>query len=295
MNDTHCIKKFRLEKKLTQRALAKLVGTSQQQIQRLEVGIFPIRLDLAARISDALGLPMEKVFPALSPVLKKFPGHKLDSEKAQQELEEAGVEVDGVIWTVEFGLRNGASMQYTMPSANKRALSEFLANYGYHSGRQPGIPFFWFDSYFDSVCVNLSQVVYSRFMYDPPRDLSFNLQSDEESEESPETVRVWLNNRPEPLEFSAAIDDVPEEQDEEEPEFGRLEQLLIDLDGNMSDDDFVSFMDEDGEAVYLRVADIAMIAVPQCLLKPELLDDEDDELAEKEPVSQSPDSPLLVQ
>jgi hypothetical protein len=54
-------------------------------------------------------------------------------------------------------------------------------------------------------------------------------------------------------------------------------------------------MDEDGEAVYLRVADIAMIAVPQCLLKPELLDDEDDELAEKEPVSQSPDSPLLVQ
>jgi transcriptional regulator with XRE-family HTH domain len=297
MDNTNYIKKFRQEKKLSQRELAKLAGTSQQQIQRLEVGIAPIRLDLASRISDALGQPMGKVFPALSPVLKKFTGRKLQSDKAQEELEKAGVEIDEVIWTVELGLRNGASVQYMMPSARKRDLEEFLANYGYHSGRQPGIPFFWFDSNLDSVSVNLGQIVYSRFMYDSPRDPSINLQSNEKSEEDPGTVRVWLNNRREPLKFIAALDEVPEQQDEEEVESGRLQQLLIELDGNLSDDDFVSFMDEDGEEVYLRVADISLIAVPQCLLEPDLHDDneEDNELELEDEANQKPDGPSLLQ
>jgi transcriptional regulator with XRE-family HTH domain len=137
----HFIKQFRQEKKLSQRDLAKLTGTSQQQIQRLEAGISPIRLDLAVRISNALDLPMEKVFPALSPVLKKFPGRKLASEKALEELSGVGIEVEGVIWTAEFGLRNGVAKQFTLPSAEKRRLEEFLRNWDYHFGDQTGMPF----------------------------------------------------------------------------------------------------------------------------------------------------------
>jgi hypothetical protein len=53
-------------------------------------------------------------------------------------------------------------------------------------------------------------------------------------------------------------------------------------------------MDNDGEDVYLRVADITMIAVPQWLLKPELLDGlEESEREESSP--QKPSGPSLVQ
>ena len=290
------IKQFRQEKKLSQRDLAKLTGTSQQQIQRLEAGISPIRLDLAVRICNALDLPMEKVFPTLSPVLKKFPGRKLASEKALEELSGAGIEIEGVIWTAEFGLRNGVAKQFTLPSAEKRRLEEFLRNWEYHFGDQTGIPFFWFDSDRYSICVNLSQLVYSRFMFDGPGLEASEAMSYEEVCDRAPHIEVWMNGQREPLEFSAEPDEISdlEEEEEEQPESGQLEELLILLDSNMADDGFVSFMDNDGEDVYLRVADITMIAVPQWLLKPELLDGlEESEQEESSP--QKPSGPSLVQ
>ena len=292
----HFIKQFRQEKKLSQRDLAKLTGTSQQQIQRLEAGISPIRLDLAVRISNALDLPIEKVFPALSPVLKKFPGRKLASEKALEELSGAGVEIDGVIWTAEFGLRNGVAKQFTLPSAEKRRLGEFLRNWEYHFGDQTEIPFFWFDSDRYSICVNLSQLVYSRFMFDGPGLETNEAESYEEVCDRAPHIVVWMTGQREPLKFNAEPDEISdlEMEEEEEPQYGQLEELLIQLDGNTADDGFVSFMDDDGEDVYLRVADITMIAVPQWLLKPELLEGFEESEQEESP-PQKPSGPSLVQ
>jgi DNA-binding XRE family transcriptional regulator len=58
------IQELRTALGLTQRQLASMVGTSQQQIQRLETGLQAARLDLAARICSALGKPIQQVFPA---------------------------------------------------------------------------------------------------------------------------------------------------------------------------------------------------------------------------------------
>jgi hypothetical protein len=232
---------------------------------------------------------MEKVFPTLSPVLKRFPGRKLASEKALQELGGTGIEIEGVIWTAEFGLRNGVAKQFTLPSVEKRRLEEFLRNWDYHFGDQTGIPFFWFDSDRFSICVNLGQLVYSRFMFDGP---GLEAESYEEVCDRAPHIEVWMNGQREPLEFSAEPDEISDQ--EEEPESGQLEELLILLDSNMADDGFVSFMDNDGEDIYLRVADISMIAVPQWLLKPELLDGlEESEQEESSP--QKPSGPSLVQ
>src|SRR5260370_14279337 len=235
---------------------------------------------------------MEKVFPALSPVLKKFPGRKLASEKALEELSGAGVEIDGVIWTAEFGLRNGVAKQFTLPSAEKRRLEEFLRNWDYHFGDQTEIPFFWFDSDRYSICVNLSQLVYSRFMFDGPGLEANEAESYEEVRDRAPVIQVWMNGQRKPLKFSAEPDQVSdlEMEEEEEPQYGQLEELLIQLDGNTADDGFVSFMDTDCEDVYLRVADITMIAVPQWLLKPELLEGFE-ELEQEESPPQKPPGP----
>ena len=63
------IKVLREKKGLSQRQLATLVGTSQQQIQRIETGKQSIRFGLALEVCKALEMPMETVFPQTKKVL----------------------------------------------------------------------------------------------------------------------------------------------------------------------------------------------------------------------------------
>jgi len=56
------VRKTRLQRKMTQRDLAGKVGTSQQQIQRIENGQTPT-LELACRISSALKAELTELFP----------------------------------------------------------------------------------------------------------------------------------------------------------------------------------------------------------------------------------------
>jgi DNA-binding XRE family transcriptional regulator len=58
------VKQIRTKLKLSQRALAAAVGTSQQQIHRIETGAVAARLDLATKLCKALGEPVDKVFRA---------------------------------------------------------------------------------------------------------------------------------------------------------------------------------------------------------------------------------------
>jgi hypothetical protein len=214
------------------------------------------------------------VFPAIAPVLDKFPGEKINTDDAREELSKAGVEIEGVVWVAEFGLDSGTSKQFILPSAEMRRLSEFLRNWNFHFGDWSEIPSFWFDSEDYSVCVNLNHVAYARFMFHSPGVEPAGPLSYEDICENAPKIQVWMKGRHKPLEFSAEPDEIlAEDEDEEELEHGQLEELLIELDGNMADHGFVSFMDSDGEYVYLRVAEIVMIAVPQWILKPALLED----------------------
>jgi DNA-binding XRE family transcriptional regulator len=273
------IKQFRHAKGLSQRALADLCGISQQHLQRLEVEVSPIRLELAIRLSDALQASIEAVFPALSPVLTKFPGKKLKSNDACQALETAGVELEGVVWVAKFGLRGGCAVDFTLSSADQRRLDANLTDFE----DEPMSRFFWFHSERYSVVVNLMHTVYFRLMFHSP---GIPLHPEESMVEGAPSILVWMNGQQESLSFQSVPDEPePDDDDDEDNDgFGQLQQMLIELDGGMSNEGgFVSFMDDDGEWVYLRVADIAMIAVPHWLLKPEILDeDETDEPEDEE-------------
>lgn len=256
MKEDNRIKEFRQSKKLSQRALAKLSNISQQHLQRLEAGSAPIRIDLALTISEALGSQIGKVFPTLAPILQKFPGQKLRSEAALQKLEEAGVEVESGIWTVELGLRAGEEKQFTIPAADKNRLAGVLLHPG-------GQKFFVFDSERYGVAIALDHTTYVRLMWDRAGQLH-KVEADYEP-----GIAVWMNGRADTLQFDAEPD---EEEDPGEP--GQLRSLLWHLEHDP--EDFVSFLDEDGEAVYLRRDDIAIIAISHSLLEPIEYDDDED-------------------
>jgi DNA-binding XRE family transcriptional regulator len=57
------VKKYRLELGLSQADLAKAVGTSQQQIHRIENGLHRIDLQTATQICVKLNRKLEEVFP----------------------------------------------------------------------------------------------------------------------------------------------------------------------------------------------------------------------------------------
>src|SRR5262245_24748599 len=95
------VRKLRTERKLTQKALAEKVGTSQQQIQRVEAGIHAIRLDFAAKVASALDVELSQAFPNLGKV-RKGRRERRESLIDVQKMPEAGIDPDPRHWTLKF-------------------------------------------------------------------------------------------------------------------------------------------------------------------------------------------------
>lgn len=56
------LKRLRLQKKMTQRALAEALGTTQVRVSDMEQGIRPIPVDLAQKFAKLFGVPIELFF-----------------------------------------------------------------------------------------------------------------------------------------------------------------------------------------------------------------------------------------
>lgn len=70
------IRVVREELGLSQQALATKIGTSQQQVQRIEAGMQSVRHDLALKICAALGTPIGKVFPRIDKAVRTIHSDK---------------------------------------------------------------------------------------------------------------------------------------------------------------------------------------------------------------------------
>lgn len=103
------VKQYRQASKLSQSRLAELVGTSQQQIQRLETGRIPIRLDIGTKICNELQQPMSVLFPGSANAIKKANDERKSSPyvelDAWKDVRESGLEPDMHQWTIKIGLR----------------------------------------------------------------------------------------------------------------------------------------------------------------------------------------------
>jgi DNA-binding XRE family transcriptional regulator len=122
------IRALREKKGLTQRQLAKVVGTSQQQIQRIETGVQAPRFDLAARICSALKTPMEQVFPTTKKPIAALRRKGLSAESIFRDnefgagMEAAGIDMDPAVWTFKLRLRGGAMKMFPVSGPEKNRL-----------------------------------------------------------------------------------------------------------------------------------------------------------------------------
>jgi transcriptional regulator with XRE-family HTH domain len=261
------MRELREARKLSQRQLAEAVETSQQQIQRIEAGLQTARIDLALKIAKALGSSLENVFPGLRDDLRKRTplGLVLDareSEELSQRAGEAGVNPDPNAWCVLCLLRGGGRIEAPIPSTDLQRLRGWLDRGGIKDGS-----FFTWDSKGVRLLLNLRHLLHAHFTFEPATLIP---ELPEKRIDLTERVRVFLADRAEPLTFE--VQDYEEAGDDPPGELG---DLWMEAQGELEEGQFLHFTDVNGEEVWLRAADVALIDIPLWALHPELIPDPD--------------------
>ncbi len=266
------IQVLRKKKGLSQKQLAELVGTSQQQIQRIEVGKQVVNFYLAMRVCKALEVPMQVVFPqtkeaiTLSQKKGETPTEMLDEVAFRERIEKAGLYLESDLWVFRFRLRGGLEREWPLSGPEKNRL-------WYAVQRAGDNPFTVFESEDVQVILNLNHLIYCHFLY----AAAFESPSEGTGES---TVSVYLAASSEPLYFDVEPDDpAPENWEEDE---GQFRYLVSQAELILEDDtkEVFHFMDDEGEMAFFRAQDIAMITIPLPIVESELLNDEDEEAEE---------------
>jgi DNA-binding XRE family transcriptional regulator len=145
------IKQLRTQLSITQRELAYMVGTSQQQIQRIETGKVAAKLGLAQAICNALDKPLNIVFPESDQLINDF--HK-KRRKTDEDLEAiaTSIEMDSGLWTVKLWLQ-GQQDYLLLPisAADKRRF------YYYFQEKAPNVERFFVLTLPVSLCVKYAR------------------------------------------------------------------------------------------------------------------------------------------
>lgn len=260
MADNH-VKKFRTGKKLSQRELANLAATSQQQIQRIETGSQVIRLDLATSIAAALEKPLDMVFPALKKQLKLV--HKssktiLKDEEIRKAERESGVDLDPHVWTLRFVLKNGVHRDVGISGGDKARLWSAM--------QKPHFGFYLFDTPTERIALNAKHVAFWHFLFDPPMIVK---AADSLKDEDTYQLKIWLEQSTDP--WIVDVEPDREELDTENGFDGAAVQGLFEL-VEMGGCDVISIEDMDGETAFFRTEHVSMISVPLVAVDPQLLD-----------------------
>ena len=245
-----------------------MVETSQQQIQRVETGKVAARLELATKLSEVLGKPLDVVFPGSGKVLQKlaneFKGARYLPEETFTELNEHSVEGDPRIWFVTLLLRGHEEpLIFEISAVEKRRLFSAIQN---ERGGEDSLSFVVFDASNQRIAVNLSELIYCHFLFE-----SSDIIRDTKDE--PSEVRVFFCGTKKPLFFSVEPD-VGCLDDEDDS--GEFRHILYMLDTYSEKHNRYHFTDEDGEDVFLRAGDIALLEVPLWVIEPEESPDEED-------------------
>lgn len=260
---------------LSQRALAELVGTSQQQIQRVESGVQTVRIDLAARIADALNASLTEIFPALGEggTAKRKKRRVNRNVKpppfSNEQLSDAGIEADPRHWTVSFGFDDGREFNYYISSGEKERISSIIWSKTFD--------FFVFDTNTKRVAVNRAKINYAHFLFD------IGVIQEHEVQETEQVVINFIGNK-EAVKFDVEPDTVDLGKDDAGFN-SQIQNMFFYIEGNEADEDEILWFDDvDGERVYVRSKQVLSIEVPLLCCEPELwrnylenLDDTDTE------------------
>jgi transcriptional regulator with XRE-family HTH domain len=252
---------LRKSRGLTQRALAELAGTSQQQIQRIEAGIQGVRLELAIAIAAAVNCQLVEVFPALAGAQtrqRKISSPQRDEAHRKARFLEAGIDPDPAQWTVKFFTYDGRVFLYEISSEEKSRLEQRL------SAGESNSVVFTTDKH--RVGVNPKKIAATQFLFDFG---DFGVESAPEAEDEKYELKLHLVAAKEPVVFDVEPDQRSlDEDDDGDGSLCQLQDLFFYLD--MGQDEILSFDDVDGERVYIRATEILAIEAPLVCCDPAL-------------------------
>ena len=259
------IRTLRVAKGLSQTELAEMIGTSQQQIQRIEAGRQAIRLDLALGVAEALGQRLERIFPAAADALE---GRRMTSsadrewaiQGRREELEASGIEPGNGVWWIQPRLRCGAEPLLLVDKAEWDRLFSCLQD----NPQQCDSPMLGLRTRTHEVVINRSHIVSCEMGFDVgDQDYQIDL--------SDSAVQVWTTGSPEPVKIDVKPDDVRGE--DLEPIAGRL----FDLVSGSIYPGMISFQDLEGDYKWVNQDDLELLAVHYRFLDGNFYDEEDEE------------------
>lgn len=240
------LRDIRQRAKISQRALAKAVHTSQATIQRIEADVSPVDLSLAERIASFLKVPLTKVFPPQRPSSARVAGDVPRSEDLGHEV-------------IRFRMRDGRNLIYIVGEQTQRRLENIMGD--------GGKTFLNFVSQGKEVALRRSEVRYMATHEDP----EFELPKDRMPSEEDIYMEITFLGETKPERF--VVD--PDESDEPD-ELGQLRYFLISLDTAQDSDDFKVAEDlqtdgiDDSVHIVFPFDQILLVEVPLTLLNPKL-------------------------
>ena len=273
------VKALRQKHGLTQKALASLVGTSQQQIQRIETGKIAARLEVATKLAHVLEIPLSNLFPdskkPLEKVMHAFRSEKAPPNEAYVALSRAGIEADIREWFFKVRLRGHKdSLQFRISPDEQRRLFQLVQR---ENSPVEGLSFVVFDTNDSRIAINVRELVYCHFLFE-------GFPMPEEEPESSYVVEVFLAGDEKALHFAVEPDDGDPDDEEE----GQFRGIFFDMELHVEETERFYFEDEDAEDVFLRAGDVALLKVPLPIIDLEYESEEDfDEPEDEVEVSSS--------
>ncbi|KHN55715.1 helix-turn-helix transcriptional regulator [Pectobacterium fontis] len=263
------IKQFRTQLSITQRELAERVGTSQQQIQRIETGKVAAKLGLAQTICAVLNKPLSAVFPDGDEVLKEFRTYRTQTDEELDSCAANGIEMDNGIWSVKIYLKGHQDpLWLPISAADKRRFFAY-----FQEKTDPEIErFFIFDSEQHRYALNTREVAFHQFLFEPFTPI-YGDGDEHGTEDIYYNVHIALENGGPIIGLSVESD---EPENEETGALGQLDGLFDMLESGPEKTARYVIADVDGEDAFIRIGSIAMVKVSLDALEP--VEDGDDEI-----------------
>lgn len=269
------VQQFRKALKLSQRQLAEAVGTSQQQIQRIESGQIAARLEMAAKLCAALQKPMEIVFPGATKALKSAEKEMHTSrtlpDEAWQKLRESGIEGDPREWTFKVMLKgHNDPMFFRISTQEKSRLYGLIQE---ERSDSTSASFVVFDTEDRRWALNLAELDFCHFLFDVfPAGVVTDEPDVKETEEEACSVLIHFIGGGSPIALEVDVDE-PDDADDT----GQCGHVLYMLEMAPQHSDRYRIIDSDGEHAFIRAGSIALLSIPLAVLEPLEVDENDDD------------------
>ena len=277
----NAIAAFRNTKSLTITQLAEKAGITAQMLYEIETRRKAAPAFVALKICQVLEKNLEEVFPATKPILKaaQKDGNAraaLSDSQYTEDMLDAGVDTGPPACSLAYWLRGGASGVFPISGAAYRELPDEL----YRSDDTD--PCVVFDTERMHVVIRLDHLLASHLLFDA---LGHEPKQDEEDLGN---VVVHLTSAPDPLFFEVEGDRAltygPSAK-KAEPMDVQMQNLVTNILFTDDPASVLTFVDANGERVFIRLGDLAMIQVPLWALDPDWAffdedEEDDDESAE---------------